>query len=399
MSNQLESAYLDEPIPLMQVAPRPNVVMVRGAGSHIWDHDGTRYLDFVQGWAVNSLGHAAPEIQRALSEQAGALLCSGPAFYNGPALELARCLVTSTRLHQAYLCNGGAEANEVAIKLARKWGRLHKGGAYEILSTHGSFHGRSLATMAASGKHGFDTLFPPNLAGFEKVEYGNARAMEAAIGERTVALMVEPIQGEAGVVVPPAGYLRELSQLARRHQLLLIVDEVQTGMGRTGTLFAFEQERIVPDIVTLGKGLGGGVPIAAAVASRAASCFDYGEQGGTYHHNPLMAAVALAVARVVSDPAFLAQVRRRARQLGAGLSRLAREHDLRVRGRGLLWALVLNGHRAERVRDLCFARGLLVNAARPDVIRFMPSLRVARAEVEEMLAILGPALQTCLSDQ
>jgi len=248
---------------LMDVTPRPDAVMVRGEGSWLWDDRGRRYLDFVQGWAVNCLGHASPVIQRALAEQAGRLVSPSPAFHNAPQLDLAEALARASGLDRVFFCSSGAEANEGAIKLARKWGTLHRAGAYEIVTADGSFHGRSLATMAASGRPGFEKLFKPPMPGFEKVPYGDVGAVDRAIGERTVAVMLEPIQGEAGVVVPVPGTLRALRALTRERGVLLIVDEIQTGMGRTGQLFAHAAENVSPDIMTLGKGLGGGVPLAA----------------------------------------------------------------------------------------------------------------------------------------
>jgi acetylornithine/N-succinyldiaminopimelate aminotransferase len=378
---------------LMRVAVRPPQVMVRGSGSYLWDHAGARYLDFVQGWAVNALGHAPPEIAQALAEQAQTLISASPAFHNLPQLELARGLTAASGLAQAHFASSGAEANEAAVKLARKWGRLHRAGAYGVISTEGSFHGRTLAMMAASGKPGWDQLFPPKMPGFVKVPFGDAAAVAASISAATVAVMVEPIQGEAGVVVPPEGYLRELRALCDAHGLLLICDEVQTGMGRTGTLFAFQREGVLPDILTLGKGLGGGVPISAVLANQRAACFEPGEQGGTYNGNALMTAVARSVLSVVSDAGFLARVRSAGAELEARLAALCAEHSMSLRGRGLLWALVLPEARAESVVLRCFERGLLLNAPRPSLLRLMPSLRVSDTEITEMVEILGIALK------
>jgi acetylornithine/N-succinyldiaminopimelate aminotransferase len=379
---------------LMPVVRRPQAVMLRGQGSYLWDSTGRRYLDFIQGWAVNALGHCPPEVVAALCEQAGMLLTPSPALYNAPELALAQRLVALTGLDQVYFTNSGAEANEVAIKLARKWGRLHRQGAYELLSTHNAFHGRSLATMAASGKPGWDAMFPPQVPGFRKVAFGDLDAMARAVCPNTVALLVEPIQGEGGVVLPPAGYLRGLRKLADQHNLLLILDEVQTGLGRTGTLFAHQQMAVVPDILTLGKGLGSGVPIAAVLASRRASCFERGDHGGTYHGNPLVTAVALRVLDTVSAPALLEAVRQRGAYLVAGLRRLAAQRDCaEVRGAGLLCALVLRAPVAEQVRDFCFDQGLLLNAPGPQLLRFMPSLRVSESEIDEMLRILEAGLE------
>ncbi len=376
----------------MNVAARPSRVMVRGSGSYLWDHTGARYLDFLQGWAVNALGHSPPEIIAALREQAELLISASPALHNAPQLRLASALTRRAGLDQVHFANSGAEANEAAVKLARKWGRLNRGGAFEVITTLGSFHGRTLAMMAASGKPGWDALFPPIMPGFVKVPYGDARAVEDRIGPSTVAVMVEPIQGEAGVVVPAEGYLTELRRLCDRHGLLLICDEVQTGMGRTGTLFAHEREGVKPDIMTLGKGLGGGVPISAVLASARASCFVPGDQGGTYNGNPLMVAVANAVFDVVSSPAFMSQVQKTGHYLERRLAELATRHGFSLRGRGLLWAFVLPDERAERIVQACFSAGLLINAARPNVLRLMPQLRVAEHEIDELITLLERVL-------
>ncbi|HLV23140.1 MAG TPA: aminotransferase class III-fold pyridoxal phosphate-dependent enzyme, partial [Polyangiaceae bacterium] len=269
-----------------------------------------------------------------------------------------------------------------------KWGKRHKGGAWQIITTRNAFHGRTLAAMAASGKPGWDTLFPPVVPGFIKVPFGDAAAIERHLSPDVAGILVEPIQGEAGVVLPPAGYLQQLRELSLAHDVLLACDEVQTGVGRTGTLFCHETSQIVPDILTLGKGLGGGVPIAATLASARASCFEPGDHGSTYGGNPLVCAAALAVFELVSQPEFLANVRRRGEQLLEGLERLARQHGGQARGRGLLAAWQLESPRASAVADACRDRGLLINAAQPDTLRFMPSLRATAGEIEAMLGLL-----------
>ncbi len=378
---------------LMTITERPPIVMARGQGSYLWDAEGRRYLDFIQGWAVNSLGHAPPELVGALAAQARTLVTASPALHNDQAQRLAGRLVALTGLAAVAFTNSGAEATEVAIKIARKWGRLHRGGAHEIVTTHGGFHGRTLAAMAASGKPGWDALFPPYPPGFVRVAFGSAEAVRRAIGPTTAAILVEPIQGEAGVIVPPAGYLRELRALADEAGLLLMLDEVQTGIGRTGRLFAYQHEAVLPDVVTLGKGLGGGFPIGAVVASERANCLEPGEHGGTYHGSALACAAALAVLDVVARDSFLAAVRARGQWLAWALGEFARQEGLaEVRGRGLLWALRLPGPTAAAVRDGCLARGLIVNAPRADVVRMMPSLRVTEAELGEAVGILSAAL-------
>lgn len=378
---------------LMNTAKRPNLVMARGEGSYLWDSTGKRYLDFVQGWAVNSLGHCPSEIKSALAAQAEILISPSPAFYNEPQLQLAELLCSISGAQASFFLSSGAEANEGAIKLARKWGKLNKAGAYEIITTLNSFHGRTLATMTASGKAGWDQMFPPNLPGFPKVAFGDLDAMSKAITPTTVALMIEPIQGEGGVNVPPAGYLKALRKLANDNNLLLIFDEVQTGVGRTGTFLAQEHEAVHADIVTLGKGLGGGVPVSAMLATARANCFGPGEQGGTYAGNPLMAAVALSIVKTVNAPAFLSNVVQVGRHLTQALQRVAQAFPGSfVRGQGLLQALVLTDERAERTVERARDQGLLINAPKPNVLRFMPQLRVSPAEIDEMIAVLQRAL-------
>ncbi|HEY5961032.1 MAG TPA: aminotransferase class III-fold pyridoxal phosphate-dependent enzyme, partial [Polyangiaceae bacterium] len=343
-------------------------------------------------------GHAPKEVALALSEQASTLLTPSPAFHNAPQLRLARRLCELSGLSHATFCSSGAEAVETALKLCRKWGRLHKRGAFEVISTLDAFHGRTLAAMAASGKPGWEELFPPYPKGFIKVKFGDIGAMRERITASTVAILVEPIQGEAGAVVPSTHYLRDLRALADEHDLLLVFDEVQTGMGRTGTLFAFEQAGVLPDVITLGKGLGAGVPLSAVLVNDRANVFSPGDHGGTFNGNPLMTAVGCAVLDVVSEPEFLKTVRQRAQQLRNGLEVLGRRFAGSVRGNGLLMGLVLPTPIAGRVRDACLARGLLVNAARPNVLRFMPQLRVTEQEIVDMLERLARSIEDVLEE-
>lgn len=380
---------------IMPTNHRPDLVMVRGAGSFLFDREGRRYLDFVQGWAVNALGHCPEEIAAALSAQCRTLLTPSPAYHNDAAGALAERLAKAAGLDYVFLASSGAEANECAVKLARKWGLTQKRGAHEIVTTTGSFHGRTLTLMSASGKPGWDDMFPPRMEGFVKVPYGDIDAMRAAVTARTAAILVEPIQGEAGVIVPPMGYLRALRALADETGTLLVFDEVQTGMGRTGTLFRFQAEDARPDVLVLGKGLGGGVPLAAVVASRAASRLEPGEHGGTYAGNAGMAAVGNAVFDVVAQPTFLAGVRQRAELLRSTLEQLRQSRPDRVaevRGAGLLVAIGLVEPVAERIAERARERGLLVNAPRPNTLRLMPSLRVSATEIAEMGTLLALAL-------
>ena len=271
---------------LMEITARPPVVFVRGEGAWLWDDSGKRYLDFIQGWAVNCLGHSPPDVVEALAAQARQLWTPSPAFYNAPSLQLAKALTSRSCFDRVFFTNSGAEANEGAIKLARKYGALHRSGAHEIITFEGGFHGRTLATMSASGKKAFEPLFEPKVSGFPKARLNDLASVEGLICERTVAVMLEPIQGEAGVWPASDQFLRDLRALTRAHGLLLIFDEIQTGMARTGKLFHYQHAGIDPDIMTLGKGIGGGVPLAALLATEAVACFEPGDQGGTFNGNP-----------------------------------------------------------------------------------------------------------------
>jgi acetylornithine/N-succinyldiaminopimelate aminotransferase len=367
--------------------------MVEGRGSWLKDEDGREYLDFVQGWAVNCLGHAPAVLADAAAAQARRLIHCGPIFYTPPLIELASLLVEKSCLDRVFFTNCGAEANEGAIKLARKWGQKHREGAFEIVTMENSFHGRTLATMSASSKAGWDALFEPKVPGFVKVPLNDLAAVERAVGPRTVAVLIEPVQGEGGVNPASAEFMRGLRALTREQGILLALDEVQTGIGRTGKLFAYEHFGIEPDLMTLGKGIAGGAPLGALLAREAVSCFEPGDQGGTFNGGALVTAMGAAVLRTVSAPDFLEQVVRNGDYLRVRLEELSARHGHRgVRGRGLLLAMVLAAPRATEIVDRAFAEGLLVNAPRPDVLRFMPALNVTRHEIDHMIRMLDRVL-------
>lgn len=382
------------PGPLMYVGPKPPQIFVAGSGSRLVDDTGRSYLDFVQGWAVNTLGHSAPEIQAALARQAATLINCSPTFYNAPQLALAEKLARASGLDRVFFANSGGEANEGAIKLARKWGALKRNGAHEIITFWNGFHGRTLATMSASGKAQWDGLFEPRVPGFPKALLNDLASVERLITEKTVAVMLEPIQGEAGVVPADDQFLRDLRALTEEDGLLLILDEVQTGIGRTGTMFGYEHAGMLPDIVTLAKGLGGGVPISALLAREAVSVFEPGDQGGTYGGNPLMTAVAEAIVDTVAAPGFLDHVGAMGAHLTQRLTEVAAQTvgGNGVRGRGLLLALDLGRAIGPAVVEAAMRRGLLVNSPRPHLLRFMPALNVTAAEIDEMAEILTAAL-------
>jgi acetylornithine/N-succinyldiaminopimelate aminotransferase len=378
---------------LMDITARPPAVFVRGEGSYLWDDDGKRYLDFMQGWAVNCLGHSPPEIAEALAAQAKLLLTPSPAFYNGPSLKLAKALTDHSCFDRVFFTNSGAEANEGAIKLARKYGALHRHGAYEIITFDGGFHGRTLATMSASGKKAFEPLFEPKVSGFPKAKINDLDSVKRLITAKTIAVMLEPIQGEAGVWPFTDQFLRDLRALTREQGLLLIFDEIQTGMGRTGKLFHYEHTGIAPDIMTLGKGIGGGVPLAALLATEAASCFQHGDQGGTFNGNPLMCAVGLAVLDRVAAPEFLKSAADAGLYLESELQRISARHGLgEVRGRGLLLALDLKHPIGAAIVGEALGDGVLLNSPQPDALRFMPALNVTREEIAAMIDCLDAIL-------
>jgi acetylornithine/N-succinyldiaminopimelate aminotransferase len=378
---------------LMPIAPRPDTLFTQGSGSWLSDKEGRRYLDFIQGWAVNTLGHCHPVISEAIEHQAKQLINCSPAFYNGPMIDLAQLLVANSAFDQVFFANSGAEANEGAVKLARKWGAIHRNGAFKIITFEQGFHGRTLAMMSASGKGGWEDLFAPKMPGFVKLPYNDLDAVTAAIDDKTVAVMLEPVQGEAGVIPATQAFVQGLRSLTREKGLLLIFDEVQTGMGRTGTLFAYQQFGVEPDIMTLGKGMGGGVPLSALLVREAVSCFEFGEQGGTFNGNPLICSVGYAVLSTLLSPGFIEAVMAQSSYLRQGLSDLAKCHSLgSVRGRGLLLALDTQQRDARAIAKKVFDSGLVINAPRVNTLRFMPALNVATEEIDLMLKILHKVL-------
>ena len=381
---------------LMYITPRPELVFTEGQGMWLTDHNGKRYLDYLQGWAVNCLGHSPACIQEALITQSKKLINPSPAFYNAPMVELSNLLTANSCFDRVFFANSGAEANEGAIKLARKWGQLNKNGAFEIITFDHGFHGRTLATMSASGKPGWDTMFAPQVTGFPKADLNDIASVEKLINEKTVAVMLEPVQGEGGVIPASREFMQALRALTKQHNILLIVDEVQSGMGRCGTLFAHQLSNIEPDIMTLGKGIGGGVPLAALLAKEAVSCFVPGDQGGTYNGNPLISAVGIAVINALTAPGFMDAVQEKSAYLSQALIKLSDKHGLEgERGEGLLRALKLGsdigGKLVEVARDM-EPVGLLINSPRPNLLRFMPALNVSIEEIDQMIAMLDQVL-------
>lgn len=376
---------------LMPATERAPQVFVRGQGSWLWDNEGRAYLDFTQGCAVNSLGHSPKALVQALSSQAQALINPGAGFHNRGLLSLVNRLCQTTGSDQAYLLNSGAEACEGAIKLARKWGQLHRNGAYHIITARQSCHGRSLGALSASDPSACNRC-EPGLPGFSKVPFNDLAALHAAVDSRTVAIMLEPIQGEAGVIPATQHYLKGVERLCRELGILLILDEVQTGVGRCGALLAEQTYGVRADIITLGKGLGGGVPLAALLARGTACCAEAGELEGSHHGNALMSAAGLAILDAVLEPGFMEQVQASGRHLRDGLSHLAGRYGQgEVRGQGLLWGLELSDDSAAALVKAALQEGLLLNAAQANVLRFSPALTVSRGNIDEMLLRLARA--------
>ncbi|MFP3518206.1 aminotransferase class III-fold pyridoxal phosphate-dependent enzyme [Pseudomonas sp. SIMBA_077] len=377
---------------LMPSIERPAQVFVRGQGSWMWDCDSRAYLDFTQGGAVNSLGHSPAVLVKAMAEQAQSLMNPGAGFLNRPMLTLAERLCHSTGSDQVHFLNTGAEANEGAIKLARKWGQLHRNGAYRIITATRSCHGRSFGAMSASGTGTFDNRFEPQLPGFINVPFNDLPALHAAVDAQTVAIMLEPVQSDAGVIPATEHYLKGVERLCRELGILLILDEVQTGMGRCGALLAEQNYEVRADIVTLGKGLGGGVPLAALLARGRACCLAPGELGGTHHGNALMTAAGVAVLDTLLEKDFMHTVRQAGDYLGEGLARLANSYAQgELRGQGLFWGLTLSDDSADDVVKAALHEGLLISAPQPNCLRFTPALCVSKGNIDEMLLRLARA--------
>ena len=347
----------------------------------------------MQGWAVNCLGHSPAIVADALAAQAKQLLTPSPAFFNGPSLKLAQALTSNSCFDQVFFANSGAEANEGAIKLARKFGTLYKNGAHEIITFVGGFHGRTLATMSASGKKAFEPLFEPKVTGFPKAQLNDIEFGETADLAQDGRRHAGADPGRSRRVARDRRIPTAVAGADAGTRLALIVDEIQTGMGRTGKLFHYEHAGIEPDIMTLGKGIGGGVPLAALLATDYAACFEHGDQGGTFNGNPLMCAAGLAVLEHVGTPEFLKSAAEAGLFLESELQKLSARHGLgEVRGRGLLLALDLKLPIGAQIVAQAFADGVLLNSPQPEALRFMPALNVSKEEIGEMIECLDAIL-------
>ncbi len=383
---------------LMNTYNRLPVVLRKGRGVKVWGTDGKEYLDFVAGIAVNTLGHCHPKVVVAIQKQAQRLIHVSNLYYNEPQVKLARLLVENSFADKVFFCNSGAEANEGAIKLARKYAKENmKGNRFEIITALNSFHGRTLATLTATGQAKFQKGFEPLMPGFRYVEFNNLQAIESAINENTCAVMLEPIQGEGGIRIPLPDYLRGVRKICDEHGIILILDEVQTGMGRTGRLFAYEHYDIRPDIMTLAKGLGGGIPIGAVLATeKVASSFQPGSHASTFGGNPLCCAAAIATIEAILEDGFiLDQCKRMGEYLVKGLNELKEEYSsaiLDVRGIGLMIGMEMSLDCMELTKD-CLERGLIINCTSGNVLRFTPPLIVQKKDIDHMLDILDDVLR------
>lgn len=380
---------------------RMPVTVVRGEGTRVWDVEGREYLDFIQGIAVNSLGHANPGLADVIAKQARTLMATSNLFYTEERTRLAELLVEHSALDRVFFCNSGAEAIEGAIKIARKWGIQHRGGAYEIISTHNSFHGRTLAAVAATGTPHYREPFGPPMPGFVFVDYNDVGQIKAATTGRTCAVLLEPVQGEGGINVPDADYLKRVRAWCDERGILLILDEVQTGCGRSGTLWAYEQAGAAPDIMTLAKGLGGGMPIGAVLAKEACAVLEPGDHGSTFGGNSLAAAAATYVITQLLEGGVMENARARGEQLARRLAALADTSPLVAgeRGVGLLRGLELTAEVASEVVTRAFGQGLILNPVRPNVVRFMPPLTVTADEIDRAVEIVGGVVRDIAAER
>ena len=370
---------------LMQTGRRLPVTLVRGQGCLVYDDTGREYLDLVAGIAVNLLGHAHPAVVAALARQAGELIHTSNLYFTQPQVELARKLVDLSFPSRAFFCNSGAEANEAAIKLARKWGKRHRDGAFEVITTTGSFHGRTLAAVTAGGQHKYSDPFTPLPPGFVHVPFNDAGAIEAATNEHTVAVMLEPVMGEIGVVPAAPGYLERVRRWCDEKNLLLILDEVQTGLGRTGRWFAHQHSGVSPDVMTLAKGLGGGVPIGACLANPRADVFEPGDHGSTFGGNPLACAVASTVLEVVERDGLVGHAAEMGEVLAQAIGDLGAAE---TRGLGLMRAFQFEEAKAKPFQQSCLEAGLIVNAVDDHTVRLVPPLIITADQLERAHGVM-----------
>ncbi|PKB67279.1 MAG: aspartate aminotransferase family protein [SAR202 cluster bacterium Io17-Chloro-G4] len=377
-----------------QTVRRQPVVIERGEGTRVWDADGKEYLDFVAGWAVDNLGHCHPAVTQAIVEQAGTLLQTSNQFYTVPQLNLAEILIENSCMDRVFFGNSGAEANEGAMKLARRYGKLHRDGAYEIITALSSFHGRTLGTVAATGQPHYQENFTPLLPGFVHVDYNDVEGIMNSTTDKTAAVMLEPVQGEGGVVIPDDDYLQRVREWCDSQGLLLILDEVQTGIGRLGSLFGYQEYGVEPDVMTLAKGLGFGVPIGAFLSKEYCMALVPGDHGSTFGGNPLATAAAFAGTKFLIENDILGHVKAMERHLSSKLnelkSRVAFISEIRIKG--LLAAVEFDSDVSGQVLTQANEAGILLNGVRPNAVRLMPPLNITAAEIDEGIDRLEQAL-------
>jgi len=393
MTNREIAALTDKYV--AKTYARTPIALVKGRGSKVWDANGKEYLDFLAGIAVNSLGHCNPAIVKAIKQQAQQLLHVSNLYHIKAQSELARELCRHSFADRAFFCNSGAEANEAAFKLARRYGLEKRGGRYEIISTHNSFHGRTLATLTATGQEKIRAGYDPLPAGFRQVAYNDLGAMEAAIDEKkTIAILVEPIQAEGGVIVANEIYMLGIRELCDQRGLLLIFDEVQTGLGRTGKLFGYEHYGVKPDIMTLAKALGGGLPLGAMLAREEVSnSFGPGSHASTFGGNPVSCAAGLAVMHALVKGGVLKNCVQMGKYFARGLDGLKKRFSFirQIRGKGLIIGVELEID-GGKIVDGCLQEGLLLNCTAAKVLRFVPPLTITKKEIDRALAILEKVL-------
>ncbi len=385
---ELESRYF------FPVGKRLPVTLVKGQGSRVWDEDGREYLDCVAGIAAVSLGHCHPEVVKAVQEQAASLMHVSNYFYTQPQIRLAQLLCEHTGLDKVFFCNSGAEAVEGCIKLARKWGKEKRDGAFEIIVAEGAFHGRTLATVTATATEKYRAPFTPLVEGFVRVPFNDVEAIKKATTGKTAAVLLEPIQGEGGVIIPDDDYLPQVRAWCDEAGILLMADEVQVGVGRAGALFAHQLYGIEVDVMAVAKGLGGGFPIGAFLAKDHCAVLGLGEHGTTFGGNPLAAHVGYTVLKHIIENDLSAQVAKKGEHLERRLHSLADRHPMvkEVRGKGLLWAIELDRAVAEEAVRLCLDEGLLGNNVKPTALRLMPPLTITEEELDRAVEIVDRVL-------
>ena len=380
----------------MQVANRVPITIVRGKGSYVWDENKKKYLDFICGIATNLLGHADAGLAKAINSQAKKLVHISNIFYSEPQIQLGELLLQSSKLDRVWFCNSGAEANEAAIKLARKWGQVNKQGAYEILVAKNGFHGRTIATISANDNKNYKSSFKPLLPGFKFINFNDIDSIKKQTTSKTVAILIEPIQGEGGVITPNSNYLNKVRQWCNKNKILLILDEIQTGMGRTGLAWAHQHNKILPDIMTSAKGLGGGLPIGCIMSTKKVDVFNPGDHGSTFGGNVLTCAGAYYVANKLFNTDMLKTIQATAKILDNLLNDLLHEYDdiVKLRGVGLLRGIEFKHDVASDISQQCLNNGLLINAVRPNVLRLMPALNVSKNDLNKACAIIAKSINS-----